>query len=144
MEAKSSIDQLPPELLMSVLSYLTWRQQLVVWRVSHQWLEVVDACLSHHQELKLSRRDQQNGLTTERLLNLMQSMPALKRLYIDDQKLEDSELLVGGLISVDQLCDSCPQLQGINLNCELDDAGVETLLAPAAWSAFTPPVPHHS
>ena len=128
MAAMFPINALPPELLMEILSQLSWRQQLGVRRVSHQWLAAVDACLVRRQELKLSRRDQQVGLTTERLLNLLQSMPALKRLYVNDQWLENTDLVVGGLMSVDQLCDNCPQLQAIHLSCELDDAGVGTLL----------------
>ena len=114
---------------MDILSQLSWRQQLGVRRVSHQWLATVDACLAHRQELKLIYADQEKGLNAERLINLLQSMPALKRLCVNRRWTgTNSDSLVGGLISVEQLCDSCPQLQEISLDCELDDADVETLL----------------
>ena len=130
MAARSSIDQLPPELLMDILSQLSWKQQLGVRRVSHQWLEVVDACLAHRQELDINSNDRSAGLNTERLLSLLQSMPALRRLCIEDEfvKYKIRRSLVVGLISVDQMCDNCPQLQEVSLYCQLDDADVETLL----------------
>ena len=124
MAARSSIDQLPPELLMEILSQLSWRQQLGVRRVSHQWLDAVDACLSHRQELNISGHLR---LNTEKLLNLLQSMPALRRISIGELYFR-TRSYIGGIISADQLCDSCPQLQEISLEFTLDDAGVETLL----------------
>ena len=123
------IDDLPPELLIVILSHLSWRQQLVVRRVSRRWQEAADASLAGRRELHISSEDLQTGLNTERLLNLLQSMPTLRRLCVDRTgSYVDRRFLVGGLISVDQLCDSCSQLQAINLHCGMDDADVETLL----------------
>ena len=129
MAARSSIDQLPPELLIEILSHLSWRQQLVVRRVSRRWQAAADASLAGRRELYISSEDLYTGLTTERLLNLLQSMPTLRRLCIDRTgTLINRGPLAGGLITVDQLCDSCPQLQAIRLDCEIGDAGVKTLL----------------
>ena len=128
MESRSLIDDLPPELLMEILSHLSWRQQLDVRRVSRQWLEVVDACLAHHQELHIDIEDHDTGLNTERLLNLLKSTPVLRRLYVSDRYCDDSEKLDISPASVDQLCDSCPRLELLSLDCRMDEAAVETLL----------------
>ena len=128
METRSLIDNLPPELLMEILSHLSWRQQLDVRRVSRQWLEVVDACLAHRQELHIDIEDHDTGLNTERLLNLLKSMPVLRRLYVSDRYCDDSEKLDISPASVDQLCDSCPRLELVSLDCTMDEAAVETLL----------------
>ena len=126
--ARISIDELPPQLLMEILSYLSWRQQLVVRRVSRSWRTAADACLVRRRELYISAEDLHTGLNAERLLSLLQSMPALRRFSLDDCYPDSGELLAGDPLSVDQLCDSCPQLQTVNLECKLDDADVETLL----------------
>ena len=128
METRPPIEELPPALLMEILSQLSWREQLGVRRVSHQWLEAVDACLAHRQELNICSDYLDTVLNTERLLKLLQNMPALKRFYVSDHYCDDSKKLEFSPTSVDQLCDSCPQLELVSLDCRLDEGAVETLL----------------
>ena len=140
MAATFPIDDLHQELLIEILSHLDWRQQLDVRRVSHRWRAAADASLTRQQELCISIGDlhrYDRSLTetyTGRLLNLLQSMPALRRLCvtIDGRwlydKTETKKLLTMDHLSAEQLSDSCPQLETLSLDCWMDNAGVETLL----------------
>ena len=127
METRFPIDELPPELLIEILSRLSWRQQLAVRRVSRRWRSLAEDSLARRQELYISSEDQDTGLNTERLLNLLLSMPKLKRLFVGDRWSNSRELLGWGVKRLGTNCTLQLQMTSLDV-CTLDDAGVETLL----------------
>ena len=139
--------ELPPELLVEILSRLSCRQLLIARRVSGCWRAAAETALTRCQELDITRADFLRGLDAEMLESLLQKMPSLKRLSVDGRspgggllhvdlvsrhcrRLEELRL-VSFLVDasfVGQLCESCPRLRVVSLRCSLDEVSVETLL----------------
>ena len=140
MTERPTFNDLPYEMRIEILARLSWREQLAVRRVSRRWREAVDACLARRRELTISKADiMETRLGNEELLNLLHNMPALRRLCVFDCSEEDMERAnYTGPISigifyphteqVERFCNSCQELQEVNLECILNDFGVETLL----------------
>ena len=144
MAASFPFDDLPAELWMEILSLLSWRQQVGIRRVSRRWLAAVDACLARRRELDIAEEDvHRASFDALILLSPLQSMPALRRLCIISRPTKKkacyNRAYVSGVddiehglpmsrLDVRKLCVSCPHLEEVVLDCELDETGVETLL----------------
>ena len=103
MAARPTFDDLPDELLMEILSWLPWRQQLVARRVCGRWRAAADACV---RELTIRKDASEADINTESVLSLLKGMSALRRLSIFGMTFDQPTL--------ERLCASCPQHQEIH------------------------------